>query len=202
MTILSDRPSELVEEDLLGLESRLSVVLDILRHKSTGCPITVAIYGDWGTGKTSAMHWLENQLKIWNKLGKDERNSHPRVFPVWFDPWKYHIREDVWRGIISEVILSLFDVENLDRQNFVPRMKEAARKFGAFLGKGFLHALANTELTLKAEGGVPGAAGGAEAKFSGEMFREIYEEFDRASHPEKAYLNQFEDALNHGSKAS
>jgi predicted KAP-like P-loop ATPase len=27
------------------------------------------------------------------------------------------------------------------------------------------------------------------------MFREIYEEFDKANHPEKAYLNQFEDTL-------
>lgn len=195
MTILSDRPSESVGEDLLGMESRLSAVLDILRHKLTKCPIAVAIYGDWGTGKTSAMHWLKSQLETWNKLDIQTRGSHPRVYPIWFDPWKYHTREDVWRGIISEVILSLFDAKNLDRQDFVPRMKEAARKFGAFLGKGFLHALSNTELSLKAEAGVPGIAGGSELKFSGEMFREIYEEFDRANHPEKAYLNQFEDAL-------
>jgi hypothetical protein len=195
MTILSDRPSESVGEDLLGLESRLSAALDIIRHTLTKGPLTVAIYGDWGTGKTSAMHWLESQLKAWNQLDKAKRESHPRVHPVWFDPWKYCAREDVWRGIISEVILSLFDVKNLDRQDFVPKMKEAAKKFGAFLGKGFLHALANTELTFNAEAGVPGAGGGSEVKFSGEMFRDIYEEFDKANHPEKAYLNQFEDTL-------
>lgn len=195
MTILSDRPSETVGEDLLGLEGRLSAVLDILRHRLTQCPITVAIYGDWGTGKTSAMHWLEGQLQAWNELGKEKRQAHPCVYPVWFDPWKYQTREEVWRGIISEVILALFDAKNLGRQNFVPRMKEAARKFGAFLGKGFLHALANTEVTLKGNAGVPGTEAGSELKLSGEMFREIYEEFDRTNHPEKAYLNQFEDTL-------
>lgn len=207
MTILSDRPSQSFVEDLLGLECRLSAVLDILRHSLTKCPITVAIYGDWGTGKTSAMHWLESQLDAWNSTSLDKRQyiqksngqmvtaAHPRVHPVWFDPWKYHTREDVWRGIISEVILSLFDVKNLDRQNLVPRMKEAAKKFGAFLGKGFLHALANTELTLKAGATVPGAEGSSEVKLSGEMFRDIYEEFEKANHPEKAYLNQFEDSL-------
>lgn len=195
MTILSDRPSETVGEDLLGLEGRLSAVLDILRHRLTQCPITVAIYGDWGTGKTSAMHWLEGQLQAWNELGKEKRQAHPCVYPVWFDPWKYQTREEVWRGIISEVILALFDAKNLGRQNFVPRMKEAARKFGAFLGKGFLHALANTEVTLKGNAGLAGTEAGSELKLSGEMFREIYEEFDRTNHPEKAYLNQFEDTL-------
>ena len=67
MTILSDHPSESSGDDFLSLESRLAVVLDILRHKNTRCPITVAIYGDWGTGKTSAMHWLESQLEVWNE---------------------------------------------------------------------------------------------------------------------------------------
>lgn len=196
MAILSDCPVTSIEDDLLKLDSRLSAVLDILRHNLTKCPITIAIYGDWGTGKTSAMHWLENQLVVWNNLKKVERQSHPRVYPVWFDPWKYHTREQVWRGIISEVILSLFSVSDLDRQNFIPRMKEAAIKFGSFLGRSFLHALANIELTLKTEAGSPGMlAGGSELKFDGKMISEICDDFDSANHPEKAYLNQFEDTL-------
>jgi hypothetical protein len=70
-------------------------------------------------------------------------------------------------------------------------MREAARKFGAFLGRSFLHALASTEVKLKADT----LAAGAEVSVKGEMFRDIYEEFDKANHPEKAYLNQFEDTL-------
>ena len=168
------------------MESRLAVVLDILRHKQTHCPITIAIYGDWGTGKTSAMHWLESQLDKWNDSSNEKkRGEHPRVYPIWFDPWKYHTREEVWRGIIAEVILALFDVGKLDKQNFVPRMKEAAKQFGAFLGKSFLHALAH----LKVKAG--------ESEISGEMFRDIYEEYDKTNHPEKAHLNQFEDTLKH-----
>jgi KAP family P-loop domain/Leucine Rich repeat len=187
MTILSDHPAQTTRDDFLALESRLAVVLDILRHKHTRSTITVAIYGDWGTGKTSAMHWLEAQLKVWNEQKPEKREGHPRVYPVWFDPWKYHSREEVWRGIIAEVILSLFRVGTLSRQNFRLRITEAAKKFGAFLGKGFLHALAHTELKF----GV-----GAEATVSGEMFRDIYEEFDKVNHPEKAHLNQFEDTLH------
>ena len=61
MTVLADHAvvSSADIPDLLNLESRLAVLLDILRHRNTRCPITVAIYGDWGTGKTSAMRWLK-----------------------------------------------------------------------------------------------------------------------------------------------
>jgi len=135
------------------------------------------------------MRWLETRLKEWNELPEKDRKGHPRVYPIWFDPWKYNCREDVWRGIIAEVILAFFQVGNLDRQNLVPRLREAAKQFGAFLGKGFLHALANVELKL-------GVKDGPEIGVKGEMFRDIYDEFDRASHPEKAYLNQFEDSLH------
>ena len=198
IAILSDHPArhsgEEIEydRDLFGLESRLSSVFDILRHRNTRCPLTIALYGDWGTGKTSAMRWLENGLRNWNKLHSDERKNHPRVHPVWFDPWRYHSREEVWRGIIAEVILALFKVENLKRQDILPRMAAAAKKFGAFLGRGFLHALAGTEVELEPE--VVGTKAG-KVTFKGEALRDIWDEYDKAAHPEQAHLNQFEDTL-------
>ncbi|MGC3992348.1 MAG: P-loop NTPase fold protein [Chthoniobacteraceae bacterium] len=189
MTILSDHPSRAEENspDLLALEGRLASVFDILRHKNTKCPVTVAIYGDWGTGKTSAMRWLETQLCEWNQLSPAERKGHPKVHPVWFDPWRYHDREDVWRGIIAEVVLSLFKVKAIKQENLGRNLRTAAKRFGAFLGRGFLTALAGIEVEMGAEGG--------KAKVSGEVFREIYEEWDRTTNPEKAFLNQFEDTL-------
>lgn len=191
MTILSDHPSRSAQHspDLLALEGRLASVFDILRHRNTECPVTVAIYGDWGTGKTSAMRWLETQLCAWNKLPTKDRDGHPMVHPVWFDPWRYHTREDVWRGIIAEVVLSLFKVKAIKRENFLPQLRLAAKRFGAFLGRGFLHALANIDVEVGAE------AAGGKATVSGEVFRDIYDEWDRTTHPEKAFLNQFEDTL-------
>jgi Leucine-rich repeat (LRR) protein len=191
MTILSDHPSRSAAHspDLLALEGRLASVFDILRHRNTECPVTVAIYGDWGTGKTSAMRWLETQLCAWNKLPKKDREGHSLVHPVWFDPWRYHTREDVWRGIIAEVVLSLFKVKAIKRENFLPQLRLAAKRFGAFLGRGFLHALANIDVEVGA-----GPVGG-KAKVSGEVFRDIYDEWDRTTKPEKAFLNQFEDTL-------
>ena len=70
MTILSDHPILRVgeeekrrEPDSFMLESRLGAVYDIIRHKNTRAPLAIAVYGDWGTGKSSAMRWLSDQLR-------------------------------------------------------------------------------------------------------------------------------------------
>ena len=196
MTILSDHPVDDVSTDgvdaelpdNLELASRLSAIFDILRHKETRCPLTVAVYGDWGTGKTSAMKWLEGKLNEWNRMNNDRKDGHPNVHPVWFEPWKYHTRDDVWRGIISEVILAMFAVKTFDHQHLVNGLKEAAKKFGSFLGRSFLHALSSLKLSV-------GAGPLGKAELSGEVFRDIYDEWEKASQPQKPYLNQFETTL-------
>jgi KAP family P-loop domain len=210
ITILSDHASQdrseekmahdaiatQADRDQLNLETRLASTFDILRHKNTRCPLAVAVYGDWGTGKTSAMRWLETRLNEWNSLPAPKRKGHPRAYPVWFDPWRYHSKEEVWRGIIAEVILALIHVGHLNQENILPRMVQAVKKFGGFLGRSFIHAVANMEFEAGGKGKVPGLAE-AEVKFAakGEMFRDIWEEYDKAAHPHKAHLNQFEETL-------
>ena len=102
MTILSDHPIlredekiEMRETDSFMLNSRLGAVYDIIRHKNTRPPLAVAVYGDWGTGKSSAMRWLSDRLGEWSQLSKTRRKDHCRTRTDWFDPWKYTKREDV-----------------------------------------------------------------------------------------------------------
>ena len=66
--------------------------------------MAIAIYGDWGTGKTSAMRWLAKQLELWNTNGEPRKHEHPKVYAVWFDPREYRSREDVWRGLTAEIL--------------------------------------------------------------------------------------------------
>ncbi len=190
ITILSDHPilreddkrSHLeMERDGFLLDAKLGALFDILRHKNTRTPITAAIYGDWGTGKSSSMRWLKDRLGHWNRMSKEQRGSHPSVESVWFEPWKYHTRESVWRGLISEVILHCFRVETMTRDNAVTRLREASKHFGRFLGRSFLHALTRVK--------VPGE------DLSGEVFSDVIDEYNKANHPEKAYLNEFESTL-------
>jgi len=183
LTVLSDQAlsEETPEYELFDLRFKVGPAYDIIRHPETKTPITIAIYGDWGAGKTSAMRWLDGLLATWNKEGKAENKI--KVHPVWFFPWKYHRREDVWRGLIAEVI-----IESIKVKNATPaRVRDAVKRFGLFLGRSFVHAVANTKLTVQ------GGAGEAEFDFS--FVRDILEEYREAAHPEQNFLNEFESML-------
>ncbi|OGP57561.1 MAG: hypothetical protein A2V67_17515 [Deltaproteobacteria bacterium RBG_13_61_14] len=183
--MLSDTAVEAYQDEQFELFAKLGPVYDILRHPNTKTPLAIAIYGDWGTGKTTAMRVLQSMLKKWNEEG--EAKDKVLVRPVWFDPWKYSEREDVWRGLIAEVIIESTKIENIDERQLIT----AAKQFSGFLGRGFLHALAG--LKLKAKAGTSGT--GVEAEYSFSTLREIGEEFTKTAHPEKAYLNEFESTL-------
>ncbi len=176
MTVLSDRPliAKHAHLDSLDLAVKLGPVYDILRHPDTQTPLSVAIYGDWGTGKTSAMKWLEGLLLKWNADGDYKRGRIVR--PVWFYPWKYHDKDDVWRGLIAEVILASISI----RGATVGRIKKAFKRFGLFLGRSFLHALTTIRLVSRTEANA---------------LEDIYHEFEKAAHPEIGYLNEFETTL-------
>jgi hypothetical protein len=181
---LTDHPlkADQARQDTFDLYYRVGPIYDIIRHKDTQTPMTIAIYGDWGTGKTSAMRWLEGLLEVWNQSPGKEG---VKVWPVWFYPWKYDSKQDVWRGLISEVIIASIDVKQVTWQ----KAKTAAKQFGLFLGKGFLHALAS----IKFKGGVPGT--GVEAEADPAFLKDILAEYGQTAHPEKAYLNEFEVSL-------
>ncbi len=192
VTVLADHPilekrklgkGEEEEGDGFQLEAKLAVAYDILRHERTRTPVTVAVYGSWGAGKSSAMRWLARQLDAWNKCDDDERGGHPKVRHIWFDPWRYTTKEQVWRGLIAEVILGSINVEDIS----VERVKKAAKQFGGFLGRAFL--VATSKVAVKA--GPPGA----QVEMKGEALQEIFDEMREVTHPEKAFLNDFEDTL-------
>jgi len=92
-TVLSDKPLD--EDDDLAAENfdldyRLGPVFDIIRNEETKPPLAVAIYGSWGTGKTTAMRWLDGLLEKWNTSNKSK--GHITTRNVWFYPWKYYNR--------------------------------------------------------------------------------------------------------------
>ncbi len=172
------------------LVRQVGPLFDLIRHADTQMPLTAAIYGPWGSGKTTAMRWLDRMLECWRndgpKLISNKQMTNDQfvdVRTVWFYPWKYQNRDDVLRGIIAEVIRATITVHGADAKT----VQDAIRRFGGFLGRSFLSVLDSVELS--------GKAGVADAKVDLGFAREIAEEFDRTNHPEKAFLNHFEETL-------
>jgi hypothetical protein len=179
LTVLTDhalRPEQ-TYRDSFNLRYRLGPVFDIVRYPGTRTPMAIAVYGDWDAGKTTAMKWLHGLINEWNENGKAQEKI--KIRPVWFYPWKYHSQEDVWRGLVGEVILNSIDVKTAS----VKTVTEAFKMLGMFIGKSTI------DLVSAAKIGVPGF------ELSGKSIKEIAKDFKEVAHPEKPYLNPFEVAL-------
>jgi hypothetical protein len=180
VTIIGDgelAPESADIDDSFDLALRVGSVYDVLRHPDTETPLAVAIYGDWGAGKTSAMRWLDGRLRDWNKRGRGKNRI--KVHPAWFYPWKYHEKQDVWRGLVAEIILKCLELEGTTAKTVL----SMAGDLGRFLGAAFVDMVSG----LKIKTGI------AEADLSKlKDLRDHAREFVR---PEAAYLNEFEAAL-------
>jgi hypothetical protein len=87
----SDHPTT---HDELGFASSVEALLDIITsadpHSDT--PLTIGVFGPWGSGKTSLMHMLLDQL------------DHNQCIPVWFGAWRYTRTDALWRALLLAVV--------------------------------------------------------------------------------------------------
>ena len=73
---LKDVPIARSEDEALGLKSYAAVLQEFIVRCDT--PITVALQGDWGSGKTSLMNLIKESL-----------DQEGRYKTVWFNTWQY-----------------------------------------------------------------------------------------------------------------
>ena len=76
---LKDQPIEDPDDEALGVDEYAEVLTEFIKKCDT--PITIALQGDWGTGKTSLMTLIKSNL------AKPEEDG--RFLSVWFNTWQY-----------------------------------------------------------------------------------------------------------------
>ena len=89
--MLTDNEIKRVAEDALGFKAWARTLEEIACSSKT--PITIGVYGEWGSGKTSLMRMTEDLLQ-----GKNI------VKTVWFDAWKFDKTHDLRVALINAVL--------------------------------------------------------------------------------------------------
>jgi len=79
--------------DSLGMDTRYKGIANFIQNCST--PMTLAIQGDWGTGKTSAMELIRKEIS--KNLGGIEVDH----FSIWFNTWQFSVFNDGEKLIID-----------------------------------------------------------------------------------------------------
>jgi formylglycine-generating enzyme required for sulfatase activity len=103
--LLDDLPSAV---DKLGFEPYARALSDILLDPNTHTPLTLGLFGSWGSGKTSLMQQLRRAVE------QDGGPGQARYRAVWFNAWKYNQEDALWRALL---LVLLDDLERLLRDN-------------------------------------------------------------------------------------
>lgn len=96
---IRDIPRLANEDDLLGTDEYSLALETFIRSADT--PMTIAIQGEWGSGKTSMMNQIRENLCV-----KDQS-----FYPVWLNTWQYSLFAEesvamlkIIKGILDQVL--------------------------------------------------------------------------------------------------
>lgn len=87
----SDRPIEWGDPDPAGLRDIALGLSRFLRNRRTEPPLTIAVTGEWGTGKSSLMNLLRHDLMRYGYK------------PVWFNAWHHQSGENLLGSLLANI---------------------------------------------------------------------------------------------------
>lgn len=93
-------------DDALKISSYKDALVDFIKRTDT--PMTIGVQGEWGSGKTSLLNQIWNDLETFNK----EDNSIDDFKQIWINSWEHSLLcspEECLMKIINEIILDLLD---------------------------------------------------------------------------------------------
>ena len=126
-TNIIDSPLGGTEKDLLGVSDYVNALSRFL--SSASMPTTIAIQGEWGSGKTSFMNQIKSQLCD----DADKPDTDKMFHGIWVNMWEYSMMKDpedilinVIKGLTSSCLevfenrdeKGSFDVENLKKKTW------------------------------------------------------------------------------------
>lgn len=107
-------------KDLLGFDAYRDAVLDLIRDPNTRTPLTIGLFGKWGSGKTSLMEFIKRELDLENTRAQKDKANGRKNLTLWFNAWKYEPREALWRALLLQVLETV--------RNTVPEKDQQARQ--------------------------------------------------------------------------
>ncbi len=131
-----DRPIVDKDVDGLGMNNYADALASFIQSAQT--PMTIALQGEWGSGKTSLMNKLRGRLCC-NKEGKSDDKSNDKFLPVWINTWHYSLMktpQEAVLDILCSIIRQIADCN--DAANLTERIKAIGnlmRRFATFGAK-------------------------------------------------------------------
>lgn len=106
--VLPDLPVSRDDQDKLDFIPYANTMREIILSEQTETPLTIGIFGSWGSGKTSLMRMIEQGLRddAQEKMASGVENFRV-THPIWFNAWLYSKEDLLWRALISQVMAGI-----------------------------------------------------------------------------------------------
>ncbi|MBN9125394.1 MAG: hypothetical protein BGO99_13630 [Nitrosospira sp. 56-18] len=100
-------------EDLLGIQDEVRALAVLIAARTVVPPLSIGLFGEWGSGKTFFMRQLRNAI---DELAKEARtaNRMQRDLPIYknivqikFNAWHY-VESNLWASLVEHILDNLY----------------------------------------------------------------------------------------------
>jgi hypothetical protein len=99
-----DRPEG---TDLLQVQEEAQALVSVLASKDVEPPISLGLFGDWGSGKSFFMKKMEDEFE---QLMNDKAEGYcSHIVQIHFNAWHYIDTDNLWASLTSEIFEQLAD---------------------------------------------------------------------------------------------
>ncbi len=146
MASVVDKPKKSSQSDLLEIEKYTNGLIKFIESSAT--PITIGVQGEWGSGKTSLLNTIKEDLC--------DKNG-AKHFPIWINTWEYSLLSSPDETLMKIVIGLVDEIGKLTKNNNTEKAKKA---------------LALTGTLLKNFGGAIGGVAGKGVEIAGKLIED------------------------------
>lgn len=85
-------------DDLLGFKIHADLIVDVINDKDV-LPVTIGVFGDWGSGKSSILKIVEKEL-----IGDDKDGFKDGTLVLYFNGWVFEGYDDAKAALLESII--------------------------------------------------------------------------------------------------
>lgn len=110
-------------EDLLGFKVHANLLIDVVKDDSV-LPISIGVFGDWGSGKSSILQIIKDKFEEKDENDKFIEND---TLCIYFNGWTFEGYDDAKSALLNAILKELEDNKKLSDE-IKHAVKENAKK--------------------------------------------------------------------------
>jgi len=104
-------------EDLFGFKVHADLLIDVINDESV-LPVTIGVFGDWGSGKSSILKIIKNEI---------DKEDNKESLCIYFNGWTFEGYDDAKAALLNSILKQLEKNKKLTEE-VTETVKEKAKK--------------------------------------------------------------------------